>query len=364
MLRSDFFQKYLLPGFVFQSIIIGGGYGTGREMIEFFMSQGPVGGLLGMLVSMAIMSVVLALAFDLGRRFKTYDYRTFMQRVLGKGWYAFEVLYLVMLVLIVSVMGSAAGELLERMLGWPQITGIIVLIAAVGALAFYGNEVIERIFSVWSFALYGTFTIVIVTAIVTFGDEIGGLIGVYDPDSEWLFNGIKYAGYNIGLAPAGFFVLRHLQTRKEALTSGVIAGALGMIPAMFAFVGMLAVYPEVLNESIPVDYLLTAIGWPWLRILFQIVLFGTLIETGVGVIHGFNERIAGVYHEQGREMPSGLRIGIAAILLIMAIFLADAIGIVDLVKKGYGTITWAYWVVFLLPVIWFGIRSLRQPEMD
>lgn len=35
--RSPFFRKYLLPGLVFQSLTIGGGYGTGRELVEFFL---------------------------------------------------------------------------------------------------------------------------------------------------------------------------------------------------------------------------------------------------------------------------------------------------------------------------------------
>ena len=38
-MKSSFFQKYLLPGFVFQSLMIGGGYGTGREIVEFFLDQ-------------------------------------------------------------------------------------------------------------------------------------------------------------------------------------------------------------------------------------------------------------------------------------------------------------------------------------
>ena len=42
------FRTYLLPGLVFQSVIIGGGYGTGREIAEFFLSHGAVGGLLGL----------------------------------------------------------------------------------------------------------------------------------------------------------------------------------------------------------------------------------------------------------------------------------------------------------------------------
>ena len=51
MNRSSTFQRIWLPGFLFQSVIIGGGYATGRELVEFFLSSGPLYGLLGMLVT-------------------------------------------------------------------------------------------------------------------------------------------------------------------------------------------------------------------------------------------------------------------------------------------------------------------------
>ncbi len=51
MMRHSTFQRIWLPGFLFQSVLIGGGYATGRELVEFFLSAGPVGGLLGMLVA-------------------------------------------------------------------------------------------------------------------------------------------------------------------------------------------------------------------------------------------------------------------------------------------------------------------------
>ena len=46
---TSVFKAYVLPGIVFQSVIIAGGYGTGREMVEYFLNYGPVGGLLGMI---------------------------------------------------------------------------------------------------------------------------------------------------------------------------------------------------------------------------------------------------------------------------------------------------------------------------
>ena len=36
MFRNIFFKKFILPGLIFQSLVIGGGYGTGRELVEFF----------------------------------------------------------------------------------------------------------------------------------------------------------------------------------------------------------------------------------------------------------------------------------------------------------------------------------------
>ena len=41
ILTSKRFQKYFVPGIVFQSCVIAGGYGTGRELVEYFMGYGP-----------------------------------------------------------------------------------------------------------------------------------------------------------------------------------------------------------------------------------------------------------------------------------------------------------------------------------
>ena len=80
----DWFKCYLVPGLVFQSVIVGGGYGTGREVVEFFLVHGPMGGLLGMLVSCLAFSLIMAVAFEFARVMKSYDYRAFFQALLGR----------------------------------------------------------------------------------------------------------------------------------------------------------------------------------------------------------------------------------------------------------------------------------------
>ena len=40
--------RILTPGLVFQSVLVGGGYGTGAEIARYFGSHGLLGGLLGL----------------------------------------------------------------------------------------------------------------------------------------------------------------------------------------------------------------------------------------------------------------------------------------------------------------------------
>ena len=192
-----------------------------------------------------------------------------------------------------------------------------------------------------------------------YGDAIGSSFNQQPSDISWTMGGIKYAAYNIGLVPGILFCVRHINTRKEAIISGLVAGAIGMIPAVFMFFTMLSQYPNVLNAPVPVNAVLDKIGWDWFKLIFQIVLFGTFIETGVGLIHGFNERIASVYTALSNQWRSAIGI----ILLIVSIFIANAVGLVGLIAKGYGGLTWAYWIIFVIPVLTIGVWKILKPPI-
>ncbi|MFC1606287.1 hypothetical protein ACFL33_05445, partial [Pseudomonadota bacterium] len=106
---TTWFRRFLLPGFVFQSMCIAGGYGTGRELVEFFLLFGPAGGLLGMLPATLIVSAGCIVAFELARMTRTYDYRSFLQVLLGRAWFLYEIAYLFSILLVLAVIGSATG---------------------------------------------------------------------------------------------------------------------------------------------------------------------------------------------------------------------------------------------------------------
>jgi uncharacterized membrane protein YkvI len=352
------YKAYLLPGFVFQSIVVGGGYGTGRELVEFFLREGPAPGYLGMVTAMLIWGVILALGFELARVGRNYDYRTFSKALLGRAWVAVDVLAILSMILTVAVIGSASGELLHEMSGSAPIVGTLLAVAVIVLLVFWGSTLIERVFSVWSFLLYGFYLLMIVLVLQTESAEIVRNAAVWDPEAQWLLGGIRYAGYNLAGLSVMLFVVRHIQSRRQAVTAGFIAGGIAMFPGMLIYTALLAYYPSIVDESIPANFVLGQLDWPAFQLLFQIILFGTFIETGTGTIHGFNERLAGAWREKGHEMTRWQRLAVGAVVLVSAVWLADSFGLVALIADGYGLITWGLWLFLLLPVLVFGIRTL------
>lgn len=92
-MAASWFQRYLLPGFAFKAVVIGGGYATGRELVEFFLPSGPRGGLFAMLFAAVTWSVVCIATFVFARATHSEDYRTFFRSLLGRGGIVFEIAY-------------------------------------------------------------------------------------------------------------------------------------------------------------------------------------------------------------------------------------------------------------------------------
>jgi uncharacterized membrane protein YkvI len=359
---SSVFKKYFLPGFVFQSVVIAGGYGTGRELIEYFLRFGPWGGLLGMfLVTTVIWSLILAVSFEFSRTFKAFDYRTFFKKLLGPFWPVFEALYLIMLFLVLAVIGSAAGVILKDNFGLPYMLGVCLMLAAVGFLTFKGRKLIENFLSSWSILLYLTYGAFFVITFLKFGPEIQRNLSTTLIKPEWAMGGFKYALYNMGIIPAVFFCLTHIQTRKEAVSAGLMGGLIGILPGFLFYMAVLGHYPEVLPEAVPALLVLKAINIPLFMIFFQVILFGTLIETGTGFIHAVNERIQASLHARGKNFPRWMRPVIASGLILISIAISS-FGLINLIAKGYGSISWGFFAVFIIPLLTLGIYKILKSK--
>jgi uncharacterized membrane protein YkvI len=357
---SHVFRRYLLPGFVFEAAVIGGGYATGRELVEFFLPAGPKGGLLGMVVSMVVWSAVLAVSFELARQARAFDYRSFSKLLLGRGWFLFEIAYFLLIVLILAVMGAAAGEITNSLLGAPRLVGSLGMIALTGLVLFQSSKAIETFLS-WSVGyLYLVYIVFMIWSVVAFGDRIAANLAAEPVGDGWFKAGLTYAGYNVATIPAVLFCIRNLSTRRETVVAGLLAGPLAMLPGVAFYLAMIGYHRELATVALPSAFLLEKLHAPWFEWAFQIAVLFTLVDTGVAILHAINERVANAYEERQKVMPRPLRPAIAVGVMILSVYAAAAVGLVALIARGYGLLTYAFIVLLVLPVLTIGVWKMRK----
>jgi uncharacterized membrane protein YkvI len=359
---THWFQRFLLPGFAFKAVVIGGGYATGREIAEFFLPAGPWGGLAAMALATAIWSLVATATFWFARRTATQDYRSFFQALLGPGWIVFELAYAAFIVLILAVFGAAAGAIVAATLGLPPILGTLALMLAIGGCVAFGNRAVEGLFAWVSVLLYAVYAIFLVLALTAFGPAISSAFaGAPAPSAGWVMGGITYAGYNIIGAVVILPVTRHLTSDRDAVIAGIASGPLAMLPALLFFICMCDFLPGIAGVVLPSDFMLLRLGSPFFHFVFQAMIFAALLESGTGGVHAINERIA---RASGREgLSTGMRAAIAFALLAVSMLLADRIGLVALIASGYRALAWLLIAIYVLPLlIVCGYRLARGPS--
>jgi len=361
---SPFVRKYLIPGAVFQSVLVGGGYGTGREIVEYFTRFGAGGGVLGLLVTVVCWALVLAVTWEFARVFQVYDYRTFFQRLLGRAWILFELLFVLMFLMVLAVVASAAGEILETRFGIPYAVGIVAMLALVGLLTFFGREIVTKSLALWTVFLYGMFVFYFVAAYLENGEAIGGQLADWEVVGGWGVSGFQYAMYNLFIIPAILFSTRALESRREVVLSAVVASVICAAPALMFHVSFLGDHPAILAQEIPVFFVITSLGIGTLLMIYLVALFGTFIETGAGLIQGSVERVDGYLEEsRGTTLTPAQR----AVLAVAGIGLSAGLatlGIIRLIAQGYGTIAWGFFAVYVVPVLTIGVWKLRRARAE
>ncbi|MEP1595608.1 MAG: hypothetical protein ABJK20_13565, partial [Halieaceae bacterium] len=144
MLDSYLFRVFIIPSAVFLSVVFGGSYGTGREVMEFISQHGPVGGLLSILAVVFTYSVLLFATFELARLFQRYEYRSFFEKLLGRFWFLYEIVILLGMIITLAVCTTAAGAIADTRFGMPSWAGSAALLLIVFVLTYQGRVLVEK----------------------------------------------------------------------------------------------------------------------------------------------------------------------------------------------------------------------------
>ena len=376
--RKVRFEQYLLPGIVFQSVLIGGAYATGREIVQYGARFGAAG-LWSILAIFAGFSLMCVLAFEFARVAGAYDYRTFVRELIGPLWPLFDLLFVVMAILVIAVVGAASGSVVQEIVGLPYWVGVTAVIVVVGILNVRGRAAIERFKTIGSVLLYGGYLVFAGAVLVRRWPEVAAALGagasanISDTASAAtegtaiaaFMTGVLYVGYNLATMPATFFTLDRLTTRRQAVGSGLISGLLATVPFVLTYLAVMAFYPEpeVLGADVPWLVMLPRVGGEWLLAFYSFVIVWTLVETSTGMIHAIIDRIAVNLKEVNRPPLSQGQVGALTIAVLVTAALLSRLGLIALVADGYEAMAYGFLLLFALPLATVGLyRIVKNPR--
>ncbi len=361
-------QQYPLPGVVFQSVLIGGAYATGREIVEYGAKFGAAG--IWSIVAIGLgFSLITAVCYEFARVTGAYDYRTLVRRLIGPAWPLFDLLYLLMVVVVIAVVSAASGAIAEQVLGLPYWAGVALVIALVATINAAGRGVIESFKSVGSALLYVGYVVFAGSVLIGGWPQVRAVLASGD-SSFWgeapfglvFSTGLLYVGYNLAGLPSTLFVLDRQTSRRQALWAGVITGALSTVPFLLTWLAILAFYPQpaVLNAEVPWLVMLGRVGGDGLVAFYAVVILWTLVETSVGMIHAVVDRISVNRVETGGYALTPRQVAAVTVGLLVTAALLSRWGIIALVARGYSLMAYGFLVLFAVPLLTRGLAIIRR----
>lgn len=269
----------------FIAFIIGSGFATGQEIMQFFTSNGLYS-LVSIIISLILFtyfgSTVMSCGFDYGSLKKYRPYKYFCGNKVGL---FYEYFVPVLLFISVIVMISGAGATLQEYYGLNYYVGcammtILVLIAflcgldsLINIIGFIGPVIVV-------FSLIVGFTILV--------QNLDGLknisqtimeVNLTKAGGNCVKSGILYAAYNM---VSGLFFFTSLgnsaDTRREAKYGAIVGSLLLIIVILVMNFALLSKINDIYKLSIPTLYFAKSIS-PMFGKVFSIVLLCGIFST-------------------------------------------------------------------------------------
>lgn len=293
--KSSFITIIKFAG-AYIAYLIGSGYATGQEIVQFFTAQGywSIGSILiCMLVFAFIGGSVMKVGYMHREALSSNSYSVFSGKYLGTFYDIFCHLFIFG---IVVVMISGSGSVLNEYYGLNHVVGSALMSLLVLAVLLLG---MKRLIDIIGFI--GP-VIIIFSILVAVGSMIlsDNSFSDINPDAfsnqaaapNWAISGILYSSYNtICAIPFLYMLGATANTQLEARSGGYIGGVLLMLAVVFMNYALLIRGDEVSSLSVPTLYLAESVS-PILAVLFSIVLLCGIFSTAAPMMYTVCSKIS------------------------------------------------------------------------
>jgi len=333
--------------------VVGAGFATGQEVLQFFVRFG-IWGMAGLLVASFLFVYFGYVIMDLGRQLQARSHLKIIKYAGGK---IFGVIIDGIIVFFLfgafTAMIAGTGALFSQQFNLPALLGNIIMALLTAITVLRGiNGVINSISFVVPFLLLAVVGVSVYAVwqippdiVALPRDSGGGFIG------NWFVSAILYVSYNTILAVAVLGPLGTKAKNPKALRRGAVLGGIGLgVGALLIYLAIASHYSRVSSLEVPMVFIAGQIS-PLVQIAFAVVLIAEVYTTAVGSLYGFAARIVDVE-------AATLKVKIFVIAASAVALLASQLGFSNLVKYLYSLVGYAG-IVLLLSLIFIKIRAKK-----
>jgi uncharacterized membrane protein YkvI len=275
--------------------VVGAGFASGRETLQFFAAYGRWG-LAGLALSTAAFIGFGMLVMDLGRRLKAKSHREILDYACGArlGW-ILDPIITVFLFAALAVMLAGAGAVAEEQLRLPAAFGTWVTLGLTVITILYGmrgvvlaNSVVVPLLglSVLALSLYSLWY----HGLSPLGRAVE--LPALRAGPNWWLSACLYAGYNLVLSLSVLGPLGAEMNDRKVIVRGALLGGLGLgVLGLCIKMAVLAHLPEIATWQVPMLFL-TNFHPPWIQLGYALVLWAEIYTTAIGSAFGFSQRVA------------------------------------------------------------------------
>lgn len=352
-----------ITAIIIQSVWIGGGYGSGREIVEFIAKYGAWGPL-AIISGTVTLAIALIPSLEIARVFKAYDYMSWSKQFLWKFWWIFDIAFIVLSWIVIAVVGAAAGYMLSDLVGIPYWLSATIVLVAISLLHFFGRKAIEAWWIVGTIGLYAAYFIVWAVILINKGSlalsNISRGLSRGTP-TDAIIDGFRYTMYNLCVVMPALQSVDRFKGKFESVLATVFSIILVYGAAAVLWLCLMAYYPDVVNFTAPVYDILKVLNIPWVLAIYVFWIFYTLIETALGMVYAIVRRVDAQLTLRGKHLGRVGETVLAAAIFAVSVVTAQ-VGLIALVAQGYGTMAWVFFAVYFVPIITIGVIRLTRPE--
>lgn len=276
---------------VYVGTVVGAGFATGREIVEFFSRFGFLGfisilmsGYLLILLGTKLMRTAAIIGAKSYQEFNEYLFGRFF----GVG---INILMLVMLLGVCAVMLSGAGAIFAEQFGINKIIGIVITIVLSILVMLVG---IKGVFAVNTFVvplmIFFSFMLMIISISMPSFLERFLYIPYVDDGWKTVIAPFSYAALNLGLAQAVLVpVASEIKDDATIRWGGILGGAALSLILISSHV-TLVMLPNLETYEIPMAVIMKNIasGFYW---IFVLIIYGEIFTSVIGNIFGMERQL-------------------------------------------------------------------------